>query len=247
MVEKVQIYCLNFNNPERKNNMIRRFESLNLDCIFYDGVNKSDCRISQSIDDHSKKIWSCMYGHLDMIHKFYYDTDKEYGIFCEDDIFIQKNFTENLPKIVSDFKELNLDVLLLGYLSAFRITGPTGDFHMKEINKTDDVGMYAPSCLTYYSFPDYIWGTQMYMLSRSHSKYLLDTYYSEYAEQSITNNNMIPFSADHILTKNGNRALITPIVAIEDNSTFYDASWGGQLNFHNNCFNLHYEENMFIE
>ena len=246
-MENIQFYCLNFNNPERKNNMIRRFESLKINCIFYDGVNKSDCRISQSIDDHSKKIWSCMYGHLDMIHKFYYETDKEFGIFCEDDIFLRKDFTEKLPKIASDFKELNLDVLLLGYLSVFRITGSSCDFQVKEISKNHDNEIINTSYLTYYSFPDYIWGTQMYMLSRNHAKYLLDTYFFEYAEQSITTNNMIPFSADHILTKNGNRALITPIVAIEDNCTLYDASWGGQLNFHNNCFASHYEANIFIE
>jgi hypothetical protein len=33
-----QFYCLSFNNEERKNNMIRRFNNFEVDYKFYDGI-----------------------------------------------------------------------------------------------------------------------------------------------------------------------------------------------------------------
>jgi hypothetical protein len=102
------------------------------------------------------------------------------------------------------------------------------------------------SPFTYYSFPDYVWGTQMYMLSRKHAKYLLDKYGipCSYSVQSINDKSIRPFSADWTLTKEGNRALINPILAVEDNSTVY--SNDGQGSFHKKCFDTHFEENLFI-
>ena len=93
-----QIYCLNYNNETRRIKMEKIFNELGMDCFFYNGVDFSDERINKYnniISDHTKKCWSCMYGHLDMIHKFYYNTDKEIGIFCEDDIYIHKDFKKH--------------------------------------------------------------------------------------------------------------------------------------------------------
>jgi GR25 family glycosyltransferase involved in LPS biosynthesis len=240
-MDRVEIYCLNYKNEERKNNMKRRFNSINLDCIFFNGVNFNDERIanySNLIDDATKRVWSCMYGHLDMINEFYYNTNKEFGIFCEDDIYLHKNLANYLPRICLDFSILELDVLLLGYLLQNKANNQN-DCHLKNLPING-------SPFTYYSFPDYVWGTQMYMLSRKQSKYLLDKYgnKSNYAERSITDKSITPFSADWTLTKEGNRALINPIIVVEDNNTDY--SNDGQFNFHRNCFEVHFQENLFI-
>jgi len=59
-----QIYCLSFKNPTRKLEMENRFKQLNLDCIFYDGVDLDDPRMQNNIG------WSIMLGALDIIKNF---------------------------------------------------------------------------------------------------------------------------------------------------------------------------------
>jgi hypothetical protein len=238
---KYQIFCLSFNNPERKENMRRRFHEAGFDnCIFNDGVSFHDPRIDgRDICAGTKRIWSCMYGHLDMIYDFYYNTDKEFGIFCEDDIYIRKNFKIYLPRIMQDYKKNNLDVLLLGYLVTHRITQ-----HHSQYTLTDNI--YHNYVLKYYHFPDHIWGTQMYMFSRTSAKKILDKYVhdSNYADRALTDTNMTPFCADWSLTKDGHCALITPIMVVEDNCCHYDDY--NQRIFHESCHTSHFVEEEFI-
>ncbi len=240
-MEQVHFSCLNYKNDERKMEMQRRFNIAEIECVFYNGIDFNDDRIarySDLIDNATKRVWSCMYGHLDMISDFYYKTNKEFGIFCEDDIYIHKNLNKYLPRICMDFKCLNLDVLLLGYLLQDKAY-ENNDCSLKTLP-------VSCSPFSYYSFPDYVWGTQMYMLSRKHCKYLLDKYdeKSEYAFRSINDKAIIPFAADWTLTKEGNRALINPILIVENNSTDYSNE--GQLNFHKKCFDKHFERELFI-
>jgi len=243
-MDKIQFFCLNYNNDKRKINMKMRLAQVDIECIFMSGVDFTDKRISnyhEMLDNGTKRVWSCMYGHLDMIHMFYYNTNKEYGIFCEDDIFIHKNIKKYLPRICFDFNALNLDVLLLGYLLQDRVSNIApnfqNDFSIKFLNDNK-------SPFTYYSFPDYVWGTQMYMLSRKHAKFLLDKYMTGYSKLTIQNKDIVPFSADWTLTKDGNRALISPILVVEDNSTTYHDI--GQKSFHKQCFDAHYEDDLFV-
>jgi GR25 family glycosyltransferase involved in LPS biosynthesis len=214
-------YCLSFNNIERKTQMKNRFTKLNLDVQFYDGVNMDDERIS-NVGGYGS--WSCMYGHLDMINKFLNETDKEYGVFCEDDIYIHKEFADDIPKIIHDFKTMNLDVLLLGYLI---IHPPSTEKIIKN----------------YYSYHDHLWGSQMYMISRSHAKNLIQKYYGDYAVQSLTTN-ITPFSADWTITKDGNRAMVYPMYAVEDGKKQYE--WNDQEVLHKGPFTLIYDELNFI-
>ncbi len=220
-------YCLSFNNIERKTHMKNRFTQLNLDVHFYDGVNNDDERISIPLKNNDVGIeggWSCMYGHLDMINKFLNDTDKEYGVFCEDDVYIHKELANDIPKIIHDFKTMNLDVLLLGYLITYH---PSTEKNIKN----------------YYSYNDHLWGSQMYMISRSHAKNLIHKYYGDYAVQSLTEP-MTPFSADWTITKDGNRAIVYPMYAVEDGKKKY--GWKDQENLHIGTFTYNYNELNFI-
>ena len=68
-----EIYCLSFNNKERKESMKSRFDKLDINCKFYQGVTFDDKRISdRNIDNNVKRVWSYTYGHLDMIYYFYH-------------------------------------------------------------------------------------------------------------------------------------------------------------------------------
>ena len=233
-----QFYCLSYNNEKRCNNMKKRFNKLDLSCIFYTGVNFEDMRIQNfEIDEATKQIWSCMYGHLDMINNFYHNDSIEFGIFCEDDIYLHKDLKKVFKKILFDFKILNLDILLLSYLIPFKISKDMVDFPLKH-------SITTYSDYRYHDYSDSICGGQMYVLSKKQAKNILDKYYTDYAEKTINNKNMKIFSVDLIITKEGNKALISPILAIKDNKTKYKDF--EQQQFHSNCFNAHFNEQFII-
>jgi GR25 family glycosyltransferase involved in LPS biosynthesis len=238
-----KFYCLSYNNNERKTDLNRRFNSININCDFYNGVSFEDERIKKHSDrynPHKKRVMSCTYGHLDMINNFYNNTDKDFGIFCEDDIFIHKNLGKHLPKIISDMGQLNIDVLLLGYLVPFKIQSIFKDYSLKpgsEKIKSENEINY-----NYHNFPDDIWGTQMYILTRKQAQILLDKYSEENIDTMLSEGR--PIAADFLFTKEGNRALITPILVVEDNKTIYDDYY--QNLFHKDSFAAHYDKDLFI-
>jgi GR25 family glycosyltransferase involved in LPS biosynthesis len=236
-MEKYKVYCLSFKNDERKISMKSRFEKLNIDYIFYDGVDFNDKRIHP---DSYKQCWSCMYGHLDMIQMFYNDNNINYGIFCEDDIYIHKDFKEFIPQIIKDFQYLKLDVLLLGYLIPFIIKYNYINFEVKDNN-------FNSNNFKYHNFPNELWGTQMYMLSKEYAKKILENYneLSNYSIRTLTDNSLTPFSADWTITKDGNRALIMPCLAVEDNKKIYHND-PNQERFHKICHEIQYDPNVFI-
>uniref|UniRef100_A0A6C0ERX5 Glycosyltransferase n=1 Tax=viral metagenome TaxID=1070528 RepID=A0A6C0ERX5_9ZZZZ len=244
--EQYQVYCLSFNNETKKQNMKRRFDAININCIFNEGVSFDDERLAnRGLSLQGNQVWSCMYGHLDMINHFYYNTDKQFGIFCEDDIYIHKDLKNIIPKVIVDFVILKLDVLLMGYLVQYKITEHHAGYPLKYI-PNNDCSDTEGNIYQYHSYPNEVWGSQMYMLSRSHAKYLLDTYSasSGFAEKSILPDATCPFSPDWIITKEGNRALISPLLAIEDNS--YNSHHYGQNSFHRSCHEAHFDEKLFV-
>ena len=240
MVDKCDFYCLSYKNLERKAAMENRFKNLGIDAFMYEGVGFDDERIvGRDVDEHTKRCWSFTYGHFDLIREFYFNSEKEYGIFCEDDIYIRKDFIQHLPKIINNFKAMKLDLLLLGYLSQYRLDEDYPGIHLKNPNST------VEHSFTYYEFPDSIWGAQMYMLSKMQAGVLLNKYMPPYADLSITNNSMKPFNSDWTITKEGNRALICPIIALEDGKTKYEDH--GQYILHQECHKAHYVKDLFYE
>jgi len=237
MNNNIIFYCLNF-HPNRTKTIKERFNSLNINCNFYQGVTFDDPRISNDICNHEKKCWSCMFGHLDMISKFL-NSNKEFGIFCEDDIYINKDLPNLLPTISKHFRILRLDVLLLGYLLEYKIENNTNNTN----NNLPIIFEDNEKQLSYHKCNTNIWGTQMYMMSRSHAEYILNKYTPDYAVKSIHDKN-ITFSADWTLTKDGNNMLFSPIMAIEDNTVEYENNQ--QQIFHKNCFKTHFNPEKFL-
>ena len=128
---------------------------------------------------------------------------------------------------------------MLGYLINFEIKNDTN--HFKNKNTLQNSNEYK-----YYDFPNDLWGSQMYMLSRNSAKKILDKYSfsSGYADKTLLDSSLINFSADWIITKYGNKAVIYPMLAIEDNQTHYDHS--GQYEYHKSCFDFNFDPNIFI-
>lgn len=243
MSSDFEFYCLSFQNPSRKERMSDIFQKLGIADIthFSDGVSHDDPRL---VNSDNRNAWSCMYGHLDMISDFYSNTTKPYGIFCEDDIHIHKDLNAILPSIATDFEAAHLDVLLLGYLATFNagnITLP--GFELIPIQYQSDYRFHN------YNHPSIdIWGTQMYMLSREHAKRILDRYDydSGYAERSLQDRSMVHFSADWTITKDGRRAIITPLLSVESYDYSKPYEYGPQDNFHRRSHEVHYDTSVHL-
>ena len=217
------------------------FDSQSLAAIFYDGVGLDDARIQgRELDENTRRCWSIMYGHLDML-RIFLDSNKEIAVLCEDDILIRKDFGKNLQYIVQNFKELRLDVLLLGCLCSNKDFRKYSNFPERIISD------YSRHEFTYYAYDSNpesaVWGTQMYMLHRTQAAFLLEKYSRSYADRTMSDKTLIPFSADWTITKEGEKAIIYPLVAIED--CVVDYADEGQDYCRKTCFNIFYSDELF--
>jgi len=135
---------------------------------------------------------------------------------------------------------LKLDVLLLGYLITFPISQ-----HYQEFQLKNNISTFTENfSFNYHEFNNDIWGTQMYMISRENAKKILDKYYVGYLEKIVTDSSLTPFSADWTITKDGNRALLYPLLVIEDGKNIYDHI--GQHNLHYYSYFNNYLEGIHI-
>ena len=224
----IPVYVVNYKNEERKNKMTERFNTVEINPIFIKEVHSNDNRLNYNIDISIKRIWSIMLQHLDCMKDFFENTDKTHCIICEDDIYISKNITNDIESIITNFDELELDILMLGYLLNHKIDN--NNYHHNHyfpvLNNANINNEYM-----YHSYPDDIWGTQMYLISRNYAEFLLNKFTPQFAFENIDTLNYNP---DWIITKNGKRALINPMIAVEEGVNLSDHE--GQIHFHKSCY-----------
>ena len=231
MMDNIGFYSVNYKDDDRKNKMISRFDSFKLELIFVDPVEKNDDRLANVPENADRRTWSIMLQHMDSIRHFVEKTSKDFCIVTEDDILISKDFVNDLPDIINTFNGLELDLMLLGYLLSFKICDTNTSFSLKA--RTEKY--------SYYDYPADIWGAQMYLISRNHAINLLDRYTIEHAIETI---DTMPFNPDWTLTKFGKKALIYPMIAVEEGNVKNDLY--GEIQFHLNCFNTNYVDGLHI-
>ena len=250
--DQCEFRCLCYKNPTKHQSMKERFENIGLDLHIYEGVSHTDRRIVNGViitnDDKKRNIslatqrlWSVTYGHLDMIQQFY-NSGKNYGLFCEDDIVVNRTLPFNLPFIMSECNEMKLDVCLLGYMKTYKVEG--------WLSGHETVEFFPDRPYSYHRYPQDQWGVHLYMLSREGAKKVLDTYGTEsgYADKYADDLNH-PFSPDWTITKcpGLNRALISPLFAVEDGRDAYEHyAHDGQYKFHMDTFNFNFVPDLFI-
>lgn len=237
----LDIYCLNFTydteeKNERRKQMEKKFNHFQLPVNFYSGVKETDERISFVQNDNMRRTWSICYGHLDMMNHFVYNSKKEYMILCEDDIIIHKDFTEKLPLAINVMKTHNLDILLLGYLCS----NPVDTYSNFPQIKTE----HSSDTFKVLEYIEETWGAQMFIITKTHAIRMLSKYYNDYSIKTLSNSSMTPFSSDWLLTKDGKRALVYPLLVLENGHSDYEDE--GQRNNRINCFHFSYRENTFI-
>ena len=224
----VVFYVINFKDDARKERMVSRFEQVGIDLHFVNPVFENDPRLQNT--PLYKRTSSIMLQHLDSIRNFYENTSAKYCIVCEDDIHISKHLHEHLPKIIQDFESLDLDLLMLGYLYPY---GMHGNPHFRTLKTTDNY--------TYHAYPDDIWGSQMYLISRKHAETLLNKYTIQFAIEQLE---IIHYNPDWTITKCGKRALISPMLAVEEGDD--KSKHEGQTEFHRLCHLGNYNPNVHI-
>jgi GR25 family glycosyltransferase involved in LPS biosynthesis len=241
ITNQLDIYCLNFtNNPEEKNErrlqMEQKFDHFYLPVHFYSGVSNKDKSICFVENDNMRRTWSICYGHLDMMNHFINHSKKDYIILCEDDIIIHKEFTIKLPQAIDVMKKHNLDILLIGYLCS----NPVDTYsNFPEIDTE-----YSSETFKIIEYIEDTWGCQMFMITRSHANKMLSKFYHDYAIKTLKDKSLTPFSSDWLLTKNGKRALLYPLLVIENGHSDYEDK--GQKNSRINCYNFSFKENTYI-
>ena len=224
----VLFYVINFNDDERKQRMIDRFSSIDIDLQFIDPVYENDHRLFDT--NLYKRTSSIMIQHLDSIKHFYEKTSAKYCVVCEDDIHISKNLANDLPEIIKNFEELKLDILLLGYLFPHSLNE---NWHFPVLKDTEKYN--------YHGYPDDIWGSQMYLISRDHAKNILDKYTIDWAVENIERTHYNP---DWTITKFGKRAVISPMIAVEEGVD--KSGHQGQTHFHVICHEHNYNKDVHI-
>ena len=231
-----EAYTVAYNSPERAAKMTERFFNIGLNLTVHTGVQMDDPRLAFAGEDISaKRLASVFYGHLDNISKFY-ETGKPYGLFCEDDVHLHKNLGKELPIIMGEFNAMQLDILLLGYMTIDRIEWWQEGYSL--------VYDGAPATYRYHRYPENQWGIHLFMISRSYAKTLLEVYGPDYAENAYKNPNMTCCNPDWTLSKYTlKRALRYPMLAVEDGKGNYEHY--GQGEFHRQSHTINYREGEF--
>lgn len=233
------IYVVSFNDDERRKRMDERFRKNELYAHYVKPVYTSDARISKyDINDAERRNWSIFFQHADSWKQFYEETSADYCIVCEDDVYISNRFKEQMPEVIRQFETQSLDILLLSYL------WPYSNFDENYFPLlTSDSNSYSwPLSFQLRKYPDDLWGAHMYMISRKHVNEMLKRYTDEYAISCVGTQN--PFCTDWQFTKWGNRAILCPMIGVEEGEVKTDHV--GQSNFHKECTRAHYSPKKFV-
>lgn len=230
----IPIYCLSFPNSDRRKRMSTRFEQLGIESfIFQDPIPTEyplvDYYLRNREDDntqHGRRAASITISYIYMIKRFLC-TGREYGVFCEDDVHIRKTFKKDLPEIIKAVETLKKKptVILLGYLSVLNHF-PLYDTSLKKIN-----GKYK-----LMEYPDDVWGAQMILLSRKNAMDIVEKYDRPFYLSCPGK----AYSGDHTFTKDEPRALVYPMLAVEEgevsNNDITD------IYFHKLCHQVNYNK-----
>lgn len=227
--EEVPVYVVNYNDEERRKRMHDRFAHVGITPHFSEGIDSSHPLLKDvPVSMGTKRCWAVMLDHLSNIRHFYEKTDAAFGVFCEDDVYVHRDFKDKLSLVVPFFQSLDLDVLLLSSLLPC---------HPKEmyplIKETPD--------FSFYSCSDDTWGAHTYMLSRAQAGYLIEKYTVQWG---LRHHPEKPFASDWIITKRGERALLYPTLTVEEGGVKTDHQ--GHIGFHKACYEHLYDSHRYV-
>lgn len=232
---QIRVYGLSYNNAVRKARVTGRFASIGLDVHWVEPVPPTHECLGAVEDAHTRRVHSCMYGHLSMLRAFL-DSARDdvdapaYGVFCEDDICIRRDFNACVRIAVDAYARLGADVMLLGYLMP-----------LKAVTEVCAHAVFTPVEPVFSFFTVYkeLWGSQMYMYSRPAAARALEAFGDPLLMPEAT-----PFSADWTLTKFGKALAMYPMLAVEEGEIGTDSV--EQNAYHAQCFRVNFDKDIHI-
>lgn len=224
-MDEVSFYYLSDIGSERDLRMIKRFETLAIP------AKRIECVPNSWLKErgYDNSAYGCMWGHIKILNEFIDNSNASFCMVFENDVYINKNLVSDIPFLCNRMKILNLDILLTGYLINYN----PGNFNDKTI---DNIG--------FYNYDNDLWGSQSYIITRKHAKYIVGKYNEDYLKLTLIDKNLVPFAADWTITKDGNKAIVYPMYAVEEGNINSD-HWG-QINFHKSCKDFNYRESLYI-
>ena len=223
----VSFYFLSDEGSERDKRISGRFSLLNIP------AKRVQCVSPKWLEEKGYQNYGCSWGHIKMIKEFVENSDKEFGMFFEDDVYLAKSLPHDISFLCNRMKMLELDVLLTGYLIDYLpyLIGYGSDYE-----KLGDVG--------FYTYPHNLWGSQSYILTRKNAISLFEKYNEDYLIRSMHDSTLKPFSIDWTITKDGKRAMVYPMYAVEEGNINTTDEW--QIKYHRDCFEFNYKENQYV-
>ena len=235
-MDNVGFYCLSVPGSDRYNRMKTRFEHESIEVSFVPVLAETDPRLHGLTGPSAA---SGAFGHLDMMRAFL-ESDKEFGVFCEDDVHLRRGIREFIPELTMKFRRHKLEILLIGYLFPKQI---------RTVNMYYDTSFEGQfnvpidENILMFRHIDRLWGAQMYMLDRKKAQYFLDKYGEDYYLRTKIDSSLKPFSADYLFTKDGVRAAIYPMMGVEES---YTINHSVQNIYHTESHSEHYSEGRYI-
>jgi GR25 family glycosyltransferase involved in LPS biosynthesis len=240
----VDIYCLSFRNLSKAERMRQRFASVGLHLQIVESISATHPTLAPDIYDkqEAKKIgrwsdlaWSCMQGHLRILKQFL-RSEAEVCIVVEDDVMIRRDFAQELPCVLANFHKWDLDLLMLGYLRP------------ETIATTQSTMPLIGTAYTYHSYEFNVYGTQMYMIRRRHAQWAVDTFQDPVHRWKYLVDPLYGTAnhADWTITKHGRRALIYPMLAIEEKGGGKGYRDDSQTHWHDLCHHSNYNPDVHI-
>ena len=148
----------------------------------------------------------------------------------EDDIYLKKSIGYDILMAIQAMQSLNYHIMLLGYLMTY--TPEEGGFQ-----KIAEQGGFS-----YHHFPDDLWGSHCFIITRLQAQYCLDKYTIEHIAT------LHGTGGDWIFTKDaidGRRALMFPPLAVEEGKVKCDHA--SQIIFHRNCSDYQYNPLVYTQ
>jgi GR25 family glycosyltransferase involved in LPS biosynthesis len=213
-------------NKTRRERMQRRLRMIGVDCVFLEGVTP------EKAAKYPEAVRSgCMLAHVQALQTFL-KTSKDYAIVAEDDVYLHRDFKRFIPKLIRTIRDLSLDLLLLGYLIDHQPSSEAGFHQILDTN----FGQF-------YTVPATLWGTQMYLVSRTHAMRLVREFDPCCYKGPVT------YSADFLITKTGSVAFLYPMMAVEEGEIrLDDTSEGGRVHarYHRACKDANYKPDVYV-
>jgi hypothetical protein len=199
------IYCLNYGD-KRTATITASFDAVGLSdkVTLCPGVSaeivKAANNYLEEVLPYYYLVTSVTLGHISMMKMFLETSKKEYGIFCENDIRMHKDIKNKLPYYLGKMKELNLEILRLGY---FMLSENVSD--LEEVLPTIHKEGIIHS----------IYGAQMYVLNRSKCKEYIKKYTIDFFLKYFRDPSRHYYYPDNTIVKDGNTGLVYPMLTVE--------------------------------